>query len=30
MDKAGDFEEKKARRKEKYLKVFLGLTFTEA
>lgn len=30
MDKDGDFEEKKARRKEKYLKVFRGLTFTEA
>ena len=30
MDKAGDFEEKKARRKVKYLKVFRGLTFTEA
>ena len=30
MDKAGYFEEKKARRKEKYLKVFRGLTFTEA
>ena len=30
MDKACDFEVKKARRKEKYLKIFRGLTFTEA